>query len=534
MRSSLQTTLLLAAAASACFSLILPGEEPAPTAPPESPVPAPAAAPETAKEVLAATDDAAISARVGQRVLIQGTVTAVEKSSAGNVRITFGGGFALYVRKADMAADPEWKPDQLSGTAIFAGGEISLYRGKPQMALRGKAQIADSAEKIDLGALPAPEQSAIAGVPAGPAPKVSRIAFTSAVADFSADRPLLVLQKVDGSWEPAGSAASLVRLQPFSTAAKSSVSSAVDAWKATHKSWPAGLAVRFARVEGEGACEPAGFAALLAMECMAAGVPWPDRLIVAGRTVADGRLAGGGSEAHLLPQAILPQGTLFMLPQSAVPALRDLVMDGKAQVFARTPVFAAASAAEAVQILTKLVTPEGQAAFKNFQEACAPVLATKDSARAAAALQSGAFRTRMAETSRLLPGLLSASILAEVQKIEESAPYSLAGTAARLREFLSAAKPKLLLLGSAKSGTEEKKKLREMTADFKTLKARAHPQWNVLTGKISACVEAGKDLLAAGSRESPKGKAAASALRKALDDAEAEAVAADRFVEPGP
>lgn len=484
--------------------------------------------------MLAATDDAAITACVGQRVVVQGTVTAVEKSSAGNVRITFGGGFALYVRKADLAADPDWKPDQLSGTAIFAGGEISLYRGKPQMAIRGRAQIADSAEKIDLGALPAPEPGAMAGVPAGPAPKVNRIAFTSALADFSAERPLLVLQKVDGSWEPAGSATSLVRLQPFSAAAKNSVSSAVDAWKATHKSWPAGLAVRFARVEGEGACEPAGFPALLAMECMAAGVPWPDRLIAAGRTVADGRLAGGGNEAHLLPQAILPQGTLFMLPRSAVPALRDLVMDGKAQVLARTPVFAAASAEEAVQILAKLATPEGQAAFKAFQDACAPVVTSKDDARVAAALQAGAFRTRMAETSKLLPGLLSATILAEVQKIEESAPYSLAGTAARLREFLSAAKPMLLLLGSAKAGTGEKKNLRELTADFKTLKARAHPQWNVLTGKISACLEAGKDLLAAGSRESPKGKAATKALRKALDEAEAEAVAADKFVEPGP
>jgi hypothetical protein len=507
-------------------------EAPAADAPAET-------APDAARPpVIDAAEAEKLRALEGQRVIVVGSVAEVNTSSAGNVRVTFtGGAVSLYIRKADITGG--WQPAELKGRALAAGGVLGTYRGQLQIPILKAAQIADSADALDIAALPAPAAGRAPGpfAPAAAAPAMARVAYTQLRADFSGDRPLLLLERMEAAFERTTANASPVKVEPFSQKAKSAAASGADAWKAVRPDkWPAAQALSLRRVQGpESGMEPCGFGVMLAAEAMVAGLPWPDALMVAGRAAPGGRPAGGANEVHLLPDAVLPAGFLLMVPASSEAAVRDLLLDGAAPTLARVQLISAPDLDSAAAVLRALQSPETRAAMKQFDEACAPLLAKDAGAKSAELLKSGTFRTKMAAVSKALPWHLSAKVLAGSSSLPPDAPYSLSGTAVRLCAFLTNARPLLLHLAGHKVDTEAKKKYRDLAATWRALQARAHPQWAPLTGKIEKSFEVAKSYLAVGTdRDSTKAKQAATAVRNTLKEAEKESLKAENYVEPGP
>lgn len=512
----------------------------------EAPVPAPAQAtgqekkpePSGKPAVIDAAEAETLRTMQGQRIIVVGSVADVNTSSAGNVRVNFtSGSVSLYISKADITGD--WKPGELKGRAIAVGGVLGTYRGQLQIPVLKPGQIAATADEIDLAALPAPAAGEVAprSVAGGPAPPLVRVAFAQVRADFSGDRPLLLLERMEAAFERATASAAPVKVEPFSQKAKSAATSAADAWKAARPNrWPAGHALSFRRVQGaEGGAEPSGFGAMLAAEAMVEGIPWPDALLVGGRSHPAGRPVGGANEVHLLPDAVLPTGFLLLVPASCEAAVRDLMLDGAAGTLARVQILTAADLSNATNVLRALATPETSVAIKQFEEACAPLFTIDGTARAGDLLKSGTFRAKMAALSKALPWHLSARLLSGPSVLSADAPYSLSGTAVRLCAFLTSARPALLHLAGHKVDNESKKKQRDLTLRWRALQSRAHPQWASLTGKIDEVFDLAKAYLAVGTdRDSTKAKQAATAIRNALKEAEKEALKAETFVEPGP
>ena len=84
---------------------------------------------------------------IGQDVTVEGVVTAVSTSRKGNTFINFGGvypnqTFTGWIPSGtSLASDPSLQ--SLQGKKIKVTGRIELYRGKPEIRVLSKSQIAE-------------------------------------------------------------------------------------------------------------------------------------------------------------------------------------------------------------------------------------------------------------------------------------------------------------------------------------------------------------------------------------------------------
>jgi DNA/RNA endonuclease YhcR with UshA esterase domain len=84
---------------------------------------------------------------IGQNVTVEGVVTAVSTSQKGNAFINFGG---VYPNQTFTGWIPTGTPlasytslQLLKGKKIKITGRIELYRGKPEIRVLSKSQIAE-------------------------------------------------------------------------------------------------------------------------------------------------------------------------------------------------------------------------------------------------------------------------------------------------------------------------------------------------------------------------------------------------------
>ena len=84
---------------------------------------------------------------VGQDVTIEGVVTAVTTSRKGNTFINFGGVYPNQTFTGWIPAGTPLATDAsiptLQGKKIKITGRIELYRGKPEIRVLSKSQIAE-------------------------------------------------------------------------------------------------------------------------------------------------------------------------------------------------------------------------------------------------------------------------------------------------------------------------------------------------------------------------------------------------------
>ncbi|MCX6857037.1 MAG: hypothetical protein NTV80_19270 [Verrucomicrobia bacterium] len=119
---------------------------PAPTVAPVTP-PAPAvAAKNTAARnpgAIDATDLAMIDSKFGLRSIVIGKISNIATlGSTGHKKVSFQNSeFYLFINKRVLEANPEWKPDALTGKMIQAEGEIARYQDQLQIQISTPTQI---------------------------------------------------------------------------------------------------------------------------------------------------------------------------------------------------------------------------------------------------------------------------------------------------------------------------------------------------------------------------------------------------------
>ncbi len=103
--------------------------------------------------VFEAADGQAITAKLGQRITVRGTVTEVRKTSSGTNFINFeNSDFYLVTFKSDLTAFEKGEPAELyQGKHLAVTGVVSTYKGKPQMKLAHPDMV-----KIITGDAPLP------------------------------------------------------------------------------------------------------------------------------------------------------------------------------------------------------------------------------------------------------------------------------------------------------------------------------------------------------------------------------------------
>lgn len=104
-----------------------------------------------AEEPIAVSDAAAITAKMNQEVTVTGVPNAQSnKSTAGHFFYHFDGtNFTIYCFQASAATFPEDKqPAALVGKPIQVKGKITMYKDKPQIAIRSAEQIEVLPEKM--------------------------------------------------------------------------------------------------------------------------------------------------------------------------------------------------------------------------------------------------------------------------------------------------------------------------------------------------------------------------------------------------
>jgi DNA/RNA endonuclease YhcR with UshA esterase domain len=91
--------------------------------------------------------DAQAEQHIGQNVTIEGVVTAVSTSRKGNTFINFG---EVYPNQTFTGWIPAGTPlasdaslQALQGKKVRITGRIELYRGKPEIRVLSKSQIAE-------------------------------------------------------------------------------------------------------------------------------------------------------------------------------------------------------------------------------------------------------------------------------------------------------------------------------------------------------------------------------------------------------
>jgi DNA/RNA endonuclease YhcR with UshA esterase domain len=103
-----------------------------------------------ADEPIAVSDAAAITAKMNQEVTVTGVPNAQSnKSAAGHFFYHFDGtNFTIYCYQASAATFPEDKqPAALVGKPIEVKGKITMFKDKPQIAIRSAEQIVLLPEK---------------------------------------------------------------------------------------------------------------------------------------------------------------------------------------------------------------------------------------------------------------------------------------------------------------------------------------------------------------------------------------------------
>ena len=87
--------------------------------------------------VFKSSDTQSITAKVGQKITIKGTVSTVRKSNGGTNFINFEDSeFYLVAFKSDLKAFENGEPaDLYQGKHLTVTGVASIYKGKPQMKL---------------------------------------------------------------------------------------------------------------------------------------------------------------------------------------------------------------------------------------------------------------------------------------------------------------------------------------------------------------------------------------------------------------
>ncbi len=103
-----------------------------------------------ADEPIAVSDAAAITAKMNQEVTVTGVPNALSnKSTAGHFFYHFDGtNFTIYCYQASAATFPEDKqPAALVGKPIQVKGKITMFKDKPQIAIRSAEQIVLLPEK---------------------------------------------------------------------------------------------------------------------------------------------------------------------------------------------------------------------------------------------------------------------------------------------------------------------------------------------------------------------------------------------------
>jgi DNA/RNA endonuclease YhcR with UshA esterase domain len=91
--------------------------------------------------------DAQAAEHIGQNVTVEGVVTAVTTSRKGNTFINFGGvypnqTFTGWIPTGTPLATDDSIPT-LKGKKMKITGRIELYRGKPEIRVLSKSQIAE-------------------------------------------------------------------------------------------------------------------------------------------------------------------------------------------------------------------------------------------------------------------------------------------------------------------------------------------------------------------------------------------------------
>jgi DNA/RNA endonuclease YhcR with UshA esterase domain len=91
--------------------------------------------------------DAQAEQHIGQDVTVEGVVTAVSTSRKGNTFINFGGAYPNQTFTGWIPAGTPLATDgsisTLQGKKIKITGRIELYRGKPEIRVLSKSQIAE-------------------------------------------------------------------------------------------------------------------------------------------------------------------------------------------------------------------------------------------------------------------------------------------------------------------------------------------------------------------------------------------------------
>lgn len=107
---------------------------------------APLASPSRAQTPIVVSDTQAAQ-HIGQNVAVEGVVTAVSTSRKGNTFINFGGVYPNQVFTGwipdgtPLASDPSIR--SLQGKKIKITGLIEIYRGKPEIKVLSRSQIAE-------------------------------------------------------------------------------------------------------------------------------------------------------------------------------------------------------------------------------------------------------------------------------------------------------------------------------------------------------------------------------------------------------
>ena len=91
--------------------------------------------------------DAQAAQYIGQNATVEGVVTAVSTSRKGNTFINFGGVYPNQTFTGWIPAGTPLATDDsipaLQGKKIKITGRIELYRGKPEIRVLSKSQIAE-------------------------------------------------------------------------------------------------------------------------------------------------------------------------------------------------------------------------------------------------------------------------------------------------------------------------------------------------------------------------------------------------------
>lgn len=449
-----------------------------------------------AQEVpLDASDAAAIKAALGRAVIVHGTLERIEEGKSGQRKVHFKDGpLFLYISRSDYEARAEWKLPEWVGREVFVGGLLKSYFGKIELVVTDPSQIAATLDQVKLPASAAGKNAPAIGT--GFAVNSPAAAITQLRLDVSGTKTKrtvkLMSEAMELRWETSSSrssSSSLLRFEgsSYSTKGREPADQAVSLVTARHGGqWPAARVARMIRKQtADSAGWPTTLTTALLLESTIQGLTLPPGMLAAGRLNPNGTLESGENE---LCQA-LRNGlrTILIVPATASPALRDLLLEGSLERLTDGPIFAVNTLDEALTVLQGLSN-------QSYAPALAALAIWREplKTRGLSLLRQTEEHTKLEAMLRACPHLLNAQVLLASLTAKPEGTFSINGTANRLFAFYDQCQ---LQSGALQSDSPNDRKLQKDTADrFAKLRPLCHPKYKSVVTALSEWLDALKDV----------------------------------------